>query len=183
MVTAPRRPDRPRVPPRTRRGPLPPHPEQAAPVRSWAPASSPCASARGPRERRPGPSPDGRRRATLVPRVTPHSRPAARPRRARRATAPKVDRGPLTSDSVVSSLPQRNLLASESGVRGARHLYGLSMRFRSTESEPGQHLALEVVLSPVGQRRIAEDLPSFVQRRAGEDPLSRLSFPRRLCFQ
>jgi len=27
------------------------------------------------------------------------------------------------------------------------------MRFRSTESEPGQHLALEVVLIPVGRRR------------------------------
>src|SRR2546428_532261 len=68
----------------------------------------------------------------LAPRATPHSRPAGRQRRVPRGAAPKVYRGPLTSDSVVSSLPQRNLLASESGVRGACHLYRLSMRFRST---------------------------------------------------
>jgi len=49
------------------------------------------------------------------------------------------------------------------------------MRFRSIESEPGQHLALEVVLSPVGRWWIAEDLRSLVQRRARENPFSRLT--------
>jgi len=51
------------------------------------------------------------------------------------------------------------------------------MRFRSTESEPGQHLALEVVLSPVGRRRIAEGPPQPRPAEGAREPSLEIELP------